>query len=281
MIKVEHLYFSYSQKPFLEDINFNVGKGEIFGFLGPSGAGKSTLQKILTGLIPKYQGTVVVNGQESRHHNNEFYEGIGVDFEFPTLYEKFTARQNLTYFGSLYRGPLRAADELLEMVGLQHDADKRVSEYSKGMKSRLNFIKALVHDPQILFLDEPASGLDPANSRIMKEIIMTEKRKGKAIILTTHNMYDATELCDRVAFIVEGKIAALDSPHNLIMSRGAAKVEYRYDEKGEKKGEALLAETGADERLKMLIEEGRLLSIHSGEPSLNDIFVDITGRSLQ
>ena len=108
------------------------------------------------------------------------------------------------------------------MVGLENDADKRVSDYSKGMKSRLNFIKALVHDPKLLFLDEPTSGLDPTNSRLMKDMILAEKSRGKTIPLTTHNMQDAAELCVRLAFIVGGKIFALDSPHNLIMSKGAA-----------------------------------------------------------
>lgn len=281
MIEVRDLYFSYSKKPFLENISFSVGEGEIFGFLGPSGAGKSTLQKILTGLITNYTGEVRVNGVDSKQHDNSFYEYIGVDFEFPTLYEKFTAKQNLQYFGSLYEMPLRSINKLLKMVGLQNDSDKQVSGYSKGMKSRLNFIKALIHDPAILFLDEPTSGLDPTNSRLMKDIILEEKRNGKTIILTTHNMYDATELCDKVAFIVEGKVSALDSPHNLIMSKGAAKIQYTYWEGREKNGECLLADTAADKTLNNLIQTGKLLSIHSSEPSLNDIFMDITGRNLQ
>lgn len=281
MIEVKELYFSYSKKPFLENINFTVGKGEILGFLGPSGAGKSTLQKILTGLITNYTGEVLIGGTERKKHTHEFYERIGVDFEFPTLYEKFTARQNLDYFGSLYASPLRSIDSLLEMVGLENDGDKRVSDYSKGMKSRLNFIKALIHDPEILFLDEPTSGLDPTNSRLMKDIILEEKKKGKTIILTTHNMYDATELCDHVAFIVGGKVSVLDSPHNLIMSKGAAKVRYSYLDPDEQHGECLLTDTAADNTLNELIQTGNLLSIHSSEPTLNDIFMEITGRSLQ
>ena len=162
------------------------------------------------------------------------------------------------------------------------DADKKVSDYSKGMKARLNFIKALLHDPKILFLDEPTSGLDPSNAQVMKEIILSEKARGKTIILTTHNMYDATELCDRVAFIVDGKVKALDTPHNLIMSKGASKVTYSYSQNGKEiKSETLLNKTSDDETLMRLIRENRLLSIHSGEPTLNDIFVEITGRQLQ
>ena len=278
---MENLDFSYTQKPFIENMNFTVSKGEIFGFLGPSGAGKSTLQKILTGLLSGYKGCAVVNGIEVNRHTNSFYENIGVDFEFPSLYEKLTARQNLEFFGSLYSGQLLSIDKLLQMVNLHNDGNKKVSNYSKGMKSRLNFIKALIHNPEIIFLDEPTSGLDPSNSFDMKNIIKAERAKGKAIILTTHNMQDAAELCDRVAFIVDGKIKALDTPHNLIMSKGASKLRYTYFENGEQTGECLMSVSSNDKFLQSLIIENRLLSIHSSEPTLNDIFIEVTGRALQ
>ncbi len=281
MIQVKNLYFSYTKQPFLENINFEVGKGEIFGFLGPSGAGKSTLQKILTGLITNYKGSAIISRVESKEHKDNFYENIGVDFEFPSLYEKLTARQNLSFFGSLYSKKLRSADELLQKVGLLQDADKKVSDYSKGMKSRLNFIKALLHNPDILFLDEPTSGLDPSNSRDMKDVILEEKANGKTIILTTHNMMDAAELCDRVAFIVEGKIKALDTPHNLVMSKGASKLTYTYNEGKEIKKECILNQAGEDTKLLELLKSNRITSIHSSEPNLNDIFIEVTGRGLQ
>ncbi|WOO37670.1 ABC transporter ATP-binding protein [Anaerocolumna sp. AGMB13020] len=281
MIKVTNLNFSYTQTPFIENVNFNVSKGEIFGFLGPSGAGKSTLQKILTGLLTGYKGTATVGGVEVSHHTNTFYENIGVDFEFPSLYEKLTARQNLEFFGSLYSRELRSIEELFEMVNLTNDGDKKVDDYSKGMKSRLNFIKALLHNPEIIFLDEPTSGLDPSNSYDMKKIIKAERAKGKAIILTTHNMQDAAELCDRVAFIVDGKMKALDTPHNLIMSKGANKLQYSYFENGEQLGECLMSASGEDKLLQRLVSENKLLSIHSSEPTLNDIFREVTGRVLE
>ena len=281
MITVKNLTYSYTQKPFIQNMNFSVSKGEIFGFLGPSGAGKSTLQKILIGMLPTYEGSVIVNGVECKQYTNRFYENIGVDFEFSTMYEKLTARENLRFFASLYEKKSRSIDELLASVGLQNDADKRVCEYSKGMKARLNFIKALLHDPALLCLDEPTSGLDPTNSQIMKELILAEKSKGKTILITTHNMQDATELCDRVAFIVHGNIMALDSPHNLIMSRGATTVTYSWME-GSKEYTAScpLCNLSNDTRLKALMMENRLQSIHSSEPTLNDIFMDITGRTL-
>lgn len=281
MIKVNNLSFSYTKNPFLEGINFEVRKGEILGFLGPSGAGKSTLQKILTGLLSGYSGSAVVGGIEVNECTNRFYENIGVDFEFPSLYEKLTARQNLKFFGSLYSGDLIPIDELLCMVNLQNDGDKKVSDFSKGMKSRLNFIKALIHNPNIIFLDEPTSGLDPSNSYDMKNIIKAEREKGKAIILTTHNMQDAAELCDRVAFIVDGKIKAMDTPHNLIMSKCASKLRYTYFDNGEQTKECLLSASGNDTMLQKLIADNRLRSIHSSEPTLSDIFREVTGRVLQ
>ena len=280
MIQVSNLTFSYTKKSFIRDMSFSVSEGEIFGFLGPSGAGKSTLQKILLGMLPGYQGSAIVNGTECKEHKSDFYESIGVDFEFSTMYEKLSAKENLLFFSSLYRRQTRSIEELLRMVVLENDADKRVSDYSKGMKSRLNFIKSLVHDPKLLFLDEPTSGLDPTNSRLMKDIILEEKNRGKTILLTTHNMQDAAELCDRVAFIVGGQIFALDSPHNLIISKGAAKVSYTWSDNGEQTGSCSLDRLSEDKQLNKLIAENRLLSIHSSEPTLNDIFMEITGRTL-
>ncbi|WP_313341378.1 ABC transporter ATP-binding protein [Sedimentibacter sp.] len=281
MIEVIDLSFSYNDSTFIEHMSFSVQKGEIFGFLGPSGAGKSTLQKILTGLIRSYKGNAIVNKTECKSYKDDFYENIGVDFEFPSLYEKLTGRENLKFFGSLYSKKIRDVDELLKMVGLQNDGGKKVSEYSKGMKSRLNFIKALLHNPDILFLDEPTNGLDPNNSRMMKNIILEEKEKGKTIILTTHNMVDATELCDSVAFIVDGNIKALDSPHNLIMSKGASKIKYTYMDDKEEIRECMLNKTSEDIKLQELIMSNKILSIHSSEPTLNDIFAEVTGSVLQ
>ena len=204
-----------------------------------------------------------------------------MDFEFPSLFEKLTARENLDYFAGLYSGEKRNVDELLKEVGLFEHADKKVSSFSKGMKSRLNFIKSLVHNPQILFLDEPTSGLDPNNAKIMKDMIIKEREKGKTIIITTHNMQDATELCDRVVFIVDGQMKALDTPHNFIMKRGAARVTYSFMENGkEQLKTSILSELSKDELLQKLISENRIASIHSTEPTLSDIFMELTGAQL-
>lgn len=289
MIKVDRVYFGYTREPFIRDVSFEVSKGEILGFLGPSGAGKSTLQKILIGMLKNYTGSVVVDGIEVKNHDDSFYERIGIDFEFPSIYEKLSARKNLEFFASLYTKKtdrkMRSIDSLLDSVGLLNDADKKAGDYSKGMKSRLNFIKALVHEPDILFLDEPTSGLDPTNSRLMKDMIINEKKSGKTIILTTHNMEDAAELCDRVAFIVDGQVKALDTPHNLVMKNckngDSRKLFYTYLENGaEQTGECPLSSTAGDMKLGQLITENMLLTIHSREQNLGDIFMEITGHKL-
>ena len=149
------------------------------------------------------------------------------------------------------------------------------------MKSRLNFVKSLIHNPQILFLDEPTSGLDPNNAKIMKDMILKERENGKTIIITTHNMQDATELCDRVVFIVDGQMKALDTPHNFIMSRGAARVTYTYmEENKEQVRTCLLSDMSNDALLSELISQNLITSIHSTEPTLNDIFIELTGAQL-
>ena len=217
MIDVQNVFFKYpsSENDTIKGICFKVEQGEIFGFLGPSGAGKSTMQKILTGTLRDYRGSVHVFDTEIKRRTSDYYENIGVDFEFPNFYGKFTAIENLKYFASLYSVKTMDPMELLEKVGLHHDAKKKVSSYSKGMKMRLGFVRSLLNDPKLLFLDEPTSGLDPANARVLKDMILEQKRMGKTIILTTHNMHDAEELCDRVAFIVDGTIKTIGSPHDL------------------------------------------------------------------
>lgn len=266
----------------LQGIDFDVRQGEIFGFLGPSGAGKSTLQKILTGTLRNYRGSVRVFGLEIKNRKQDYYERIGVDFEFPNFYGKFTAAENLRYFASLYSGRRLDPMELLEKVGLQNDADKKVSSYSKGMKMRLGFVRALLHDPELLFLDEPTSGLDPANARVVKDMILEQKKRGKTIILTTHNMHDAEELCDRVAFIVDGTIRVIDAPHALQKSGTDTKVEYGFLADGKEiQRICTLTELAHARDFLSALQDGRLTRIHSKEPTLEDLFITLTGRRLQ
>lgn len=210
MITVKSLDFRYanSGKHAVNDMSFEIGKGEIFGFLGPSGAGKTTVQRLIIGLLRNYGGSIEVMGKERKSWNKDFFESIGVAFDFPNLFLKLSAGENLRLIGSYYRNKPADIKGLLDRVGLLPDINTRTENFSKGMKMRLNFVRAIMHQPELLFLDEPTSGLDPVNAHIIKEIILEEKRKGRTIFLTTHNMTVAEQLCDRVAFVNEGKIVA-------------------------------------------------------------------------
>lgn len=284
VIDVQNVFLKYpsSKNDTIRGISFAVKPGEIFGFLGPSGAGKSTLQKILTGTLRDYRGSVRVFDTEMRHRTSEYYEQIGVDFEFPNFYGKFTAAENLRYFASLYSAQTIDPLALLEAVGLRQDAGKKVSSYSKGMKMRLGFVRSLLHDPQLLFLDEPTSGLDPANARILKNMILEQKKRGKTIILTTHNMQDAEELCDRVAFIVDGAIKTIATPQALRKSGADTKVEYRFQAFGkERQNVSTLSGLATAQDFQAALNNGTLTSIHSKEPTLEDVFIALTGRGLQ
>lgn len=283
MLDVRDLTFTYpgSDKPAIGGISFGVEAGEIFVFLGPSGAGKSTTQKILIGLLRDYQGDVRVMGKDLSAWGPEYYEHIGVSFELPNHYQKLTALENLDFFRSLYSGQGEDPMKLLEMVGLAGDADTPVSRFSKGMQMRLTFVRALLHGPDLLFLDEPTAGLEPANARKLKNIILGLKEEGRTIFLTTHDMSVAEQLCDRVAFIVDGRIALLDSPRDLKVSHGERRVRVEYGEDGRTaRREFPLDGLGDDEQFLALLRRERIETIHTGEATLEDVFVETTGKAL-
>lgn len=283
MITVEHLHFAYpgTGKNVLKDISFRIDKGEIFGFLGPSGAGKSTTQKVLNGILKKYQGRVEVDGQELSGIKPSFYENIGVAFEFPNLYLKLTALENLKMVASFYKSETEDPERLLGMIGLAEDKDTRVEAFSKGMKMRLNFVRALLNRPEIIFLDEPTAGLDPANARNMKDIILDLRKQGKTIFLTTHNMADADELCDRLAFMVNGKIPVIDTPHALKLRHGqkSVKVEFRKNGTTEVK-QFEMKNIGSNIEFLKIIQNPGLETIHTQEATLESIFIKVTGQKL-
>lgn len=283
MIEVKGLHYTYPnrKKPTLQGLDFIISPGEIFGFLGPSGAGKSTTQKLLIGALKGYQGSIKVMGSEIRETGPEYYERIGVAFEFPNFYSKFSVLDNLKLFRSLYKGETEDPMGLLEQVDLKEAANMKVSQLSKGMKMRLNFCRALQHDPDILFLDEPTSGLDPVNAQRMKELILAKKASGKTILITTHNMQAAEELCDRVAFIVDGEIKLVDSPRELKLRKGRRTVRVEYRKGGELE-EAVFSLDGIGENIEFLrlIQDFRPETIHSQEASLEQIFIEVTGRQL-
>jgi len=284
MIQVQNLSYTYpgSREPVLKDISFDIEQGEIFGFLGPSGAGKSTTQKVLNGLLKGYKGSVEVNGTNLEHMDRSFYEKIGVAFEFPNLYLKLTALENLQLFASLFKSATRDPEELLALVGLSGDRDTRVSAFSKGMKMRLNFIRSLLNRPEILFLDEPTAGLDPGNARIMKDIILDLQQEGVTIFLTTHHMDDAGELCKRLAFMVEGSLPVIDSTSALKLRHGEKKLRVTYTEGDDSlSGEFPMEGLANNKLFQEILKSREVLTIHTLEASLEDIFIQVTGQQLK
>lgn len=283
MIQVESLHYTYpgSQKPVIRDLSFSLDKGEIVGFLGPSGAGKSTTQNILVGLLTGYEGSVQVMNRDVKNWGRDYYEYIGVSFELPNHFLKLTARENLDYFKRLYSGTTRTPDDALALFGLQDDADTRVSAFSKGMQNRLTLARAFLHKPEILFLDEPTSGLDPVNARMVKDTILEEKRNGTTVFLTTHNMLDADELCDRVAFIVDGSIVLMDAPRVLKLRHGERRIRVEFrGEQGTRQQEFPLEGIGDNIAFADILQTERIETIHSLETTLESIFLHVTGRSL-
>lgn len=283
MIHVRGLQYTYggADQPALRGLDFDVEGGEVFGFLGPSGAGKSTTQKVLIGLLDDYTGEVVVLDREVQEWGPSLYERIGVSAETPNLYRKLTGRENLELFASLYGGAAHDPLDLLERVGIAEAADRRVGAYSKGMRMRLNFVRALIHDPELVFLDEPTAGIDPGNARAVKAIIEDLRQEGTTVFLTTHDMSVADQLCDRVGFVVDGTLSVVGAPRALKLDYGepTVRVEYRTDG-------ALARQTfplhslGEDEAFRELLRSGAVETIHTTEATLEDVFIEVTGAEL-
>lgn len=281
MIEVKNLTFSYGKdKQALHGLNFTVGDGEIFGFLGPNGSGKSTTQKILTGILKGNGGKVSLFGQDiATAHTQDFFQKIGVLFEFPYLYANLSAIDNLKYFSSFYSAEqLRDIGEVLEELEFKTDFLKKpVSSYSKGMRQRVSMARALINNPKLLFLDEPTSGLDPTGAVLFRKIIEEERRKGTTIFLTTHNMLDADLLCDRVAFITNGNIVALDTPKRLKEQNSSHRIVTTYLYQGRREEKTIeIPELEAG----IPFPHDEIISIHSEEPTLEDMFIQYTGRGL-
>ena len=282
IFEIKDLSFKYknNMENVLKKINFHINEGEIFGFLGPSGAGKSTTQKIIIKILEDYQGDIFFRGKNLKDYKQNFFEEIGVSFEMPIHFSKMTAMENIDFFQNLYQKKANV-EKLMKRVGLWEDKDKMVSEYSKGMKIRLNIVRALLNDPSMLFLDEPTNGLDPTNAKILKDMISDFRDAGGTVFITSHIMSDIDQLCDRVAFIVNGEIKEIDSPRNLKIRYGQRQLRVEYKE-GNKTilKEFPMNNLGNNKAFINLLEDKEIETIHSGETTLEDIFIRVTGVTL-
>ncbi|HVR32385.1 MAG TPA: ABC transporter ATP-binding protein [Acidimicrobiia bacterium] len=284
MIQVDELRFRYpgTSDDVLASLSFSIGAGSVFGFLGPSGAGKSTTQRILTGVLDGWSGSVSVDGRPLAELGADYRARIGVSFEFPNVYTRLTARENLAFFASLHRGETRDPLELLGLVGLADVADQRVGTFSKGMRMRLNLARAFLNRPSLLFLDEPTSGLDPSSARFVKDLVRSAAADGAAVFVTTHDMATATEVCDVVGFLLDGRLAGMGTPRDLMVAHGrrTVRVGHREDSGALAVEEFGLDQLGRHERFLELVTGGRIETIHTTEATLEDVFLAVTGRQL-
>jgi ABC-2 type transport system ATP-binding protein len=281
-ITAQGLTYSYGSTLAVDRIDFSVRDCEILGFLGPNGAGKSTVVKMLTGQIKPKAGSASVLGLDVARSPKQIQAQIGVCFENTNLYEDMSALDNLKLFARLFRIQDFDPEALLERVGLGGRGRDLVSTYSKGMKQRLMVARALLNRPRVLFLDEPTDGLDPVSSEAIRRIILEERERGATVFLTTHDMLEADKLSDRVAFINQGKIAAMDTPHALKQSYGrrALVAQVALPDGRLEQREIELDAAGTASAVSELFSREQVVTLHSEEATLEDIFIQITGRGL-
>ena len=281
-ISAEDLRFSYGDHEAVKGISFDIAPGEIFGFLGPNGAGKTTTIKMLTGQLQPGGGTVRILGREVGRDDALTQGQIGVCFEEKNLYDAMSGEENLRFFAALYGVEELDTRALLERVGLADRGKDRVGAYSKGMRQRLMVARSILHQPMVLFLDEPTDGLDPVSSKAIRAIVREEAERGAAVLLTTHDMWEADELSHRVAFINEGRIYAIDTPESLKLQHGQRSVKVRRrDETGVNEASYALDDPAVGEQLRAAVQSEGLMTIHTEESTLENIFVEMTGRALE
>jgi ABC-2 type transport system ATP-binding protein len=277
-IEVENLSRSFNSVRAVDNISFSVDSGEIFGFLGHNGAGKTTTIRMLSGQLRPSSGRGRVADCDVVTEQQRLKPLIGVVSEHQNLYERMSGRENLEFAAGLYGQDTQRINTVLEQVDLLDRAKDKVQHYSNGMKQRLLIARAILHRPQIVFLDEPTRGLDPVVGREIRRLIVDMSKEGVTIFLTTHYMEEADQLCDRVAFLSEGRIVALDTPDNLKTAHGQPQVNVLLAS-GERVSVALDGEAAGRE-LAQLLSNGQVRTLHSAEATLEEVFIQLAGRRL-
>lgn len=278
VIEVKNLTKAFSNKVVLKDVTFEVKKGETFGFLGTSGSGKTTTIKILTSQLIHTKGEINIFEEPLQKQTTKNYlKKVGILTDNSTLYERLSVYQNLLLYCKLYEVSKTRIEEVLEDVNLLNDKKTIVQKLSKGMKQRVLLARAFLHKPKILFLDEPTSALDPVNTKHIYKGLRKLNEQGTTIFLTTHDMVEAEELCDRVAFLHQGEIKLLDTPKNLRLQFSQKSISLIVGD-----GNSITVENDEQgaKQISDYMKNGQLLSIHSNEPTLGDIFVQLTGSEL-
>ncbi|MFG6146832.1 ABC transporter ATP-binding protein [Halobacillus sp. B23F22_1] len=278
MIDVTNVRKEYDGKKALDDLSFSIQTGETFGFLGPSGSGKTTTIKLLTAQEGYQAGNIHVFGAPvEKLRDPQQMKRIGVLTDNTGLYDRLTVEANLRLYCKLYDVAYQRIDEVLYEVGLTGEESKVVSKLSKGMRQRVTLARTILHKPKLLFLDEPTSALDPVSTERIHSILRRLNEEGTTIFLTTHDMYEAERICDRVAFLNKGHIQLQGPPRELRVSHSDSSITLLL-----KDGREQLVgkdEEGA-ERIGAAIASQQLASVHSNEPTLGDIFARVTGKEL-
>ncbi|MCI9048803.1 MAG: ABC transporter ATP-binding protein [Coprobacillus sp.] len=278
-ISLQHISKKFNENIVLKDVDAILHQGEILGFLGPSGAGKTTTIKILTGQLKPTDGEAFVLGMNCQNIDETIYEQIGIVTDASGVYERMSVYDNLKYFAKILSVPLENIDILLKRVGLYEHKNKLASQLSKGQTQRLILTRAILHTPKVLFLDEPTSGLDPTTALEIHKLLKELRAEGMAIFLTTHNMEEATKLCDHVALLNEGVIVEYGTPQDICLRYNKEK-KYRIL-KSDKEEIVLIHTEENIKKLNQWLIDDEVISIHSCEPTLESVFLEVTGRELQ
>ncbi len=279
MIEAKKICKKFAEREVLSGIDLDIRPGMIFGLLGPSGAGKTTLIKIITGQLVFDSGEIKVFGKNVADLTGENKRQIGIMMDDHGVYERMSCAENLKIFADIYGVPYSNIAKTLKEVGLEDAAKKPAMKLSKGMRARLRLARVLMVSPKLLFLDEPTSGLDPMTMRYIHKLIMEQKEKGCTVFLTTHNMEEASVLCDEVALLNEGKIIERGAPEDVCRRYNHQRKILIHLTTGE--DIELAHDTDSAGKISSLMEQGTVETIHSSEPSLETVFIELTGRRLE
>lgn len=277
-IRLEHISKKFKDGLVLKDIDAKLNRGEILGFLGPSGAGKTTTIKIITGQLKQTSGEAYIMGINSHNIDETIYEQIGIVTDSSGIYDYLSVYQNLEYFAKILKVGKERISEVLKQVGLYEHRKKIAGKLSKGQTQRLVLARAVLHKPKILFLDEPTSGLDPSTAIEIHKMLLEMKNNGMAIFLTTHNMEEATKMCDHVALLNEGIIVEYGTPKEICLKYNRVR---KYSIQLDDGSEHLLEQNeNSIGQINSWMMKNQILTIHSCEPTLESVFLEVTGREL-
>lgn len=279
MIHIKNLSVKFGKFSAVDHLTLNVRAGELFGFLGPNGAGKTTTIKVLTGAIVPNDGNIEINGLNLQKQFSEIKKIIGYVPDTENHIEDFTGRENLTLYAKLYQAPLKRVDEWLANLQLSEAADLKVASYSKGMKKKLLIARELLHSPKLVFFDEPTANLDAHSIQLVRQLLRNLTKQGTTVFLTTHDMAEVEQICDRVAILAKGKLIACETPTAFITKHAERFCDVQFDENNQIVRQTFHLDHASDrETLANIIQTKHCVRVHSREFCFEDVFKKLTGE---